>query len=214
VKFVITYREEGRVEFPILIRKAFESVKKLGYSTVLVGTEVAEADEYIPSDRSDEQHLCNWILQARQLYMKKLFDCNTVFIDPDVLVVRPLDVFDRDFDLAVTERDVKSAPINTGVMFAKPENKEKLIKFWDALRDKAKTYPFGKQRWFSDQMAVNDLIDSDHGLRVLKLPCDLYNASPCINNTPEKVERNRLMAEHARILHFKGYRKNMMYAFN
>jgi hypothetical protein len=183
VKFVITYREEGRVEFPILIRKAFESVKKLGYSTVLVGTEVAEADEYIPSDRSDEQHLCNWILQARQLYMKKLFDCNTVFIDPDVL-------------------------------FAKPENKEKLIKFWDALRDKAKTYPFGKQRWFSDQMAVNDLIDSDHGLRVLKLPCDLYNASPCINNTPEKVERNRLMAEHARILHFKGYRKNMMYAFN
>lgn len=210
MRFVITYRDQKRPEFPELIKKAFRSVKKFGHETVLVGSPMNGADEYIPTDKS-EPHLSNWILYARQLYLKSdLFNCNSVFIDPDVLLVRPIEeVFEQDFDIAVTVRDVKSSPVNTGVVFVKPNNKEALIEFFERMRQHARGYPFNKQRWFSDQMAVNDLIN-DTSLKVLKLPCELYNASPCIEQTPEKIERNNKMAAEARILHFKGYRKNMM----
>jgi hypothetical protein len=218
MRFVITYREQGREGFPELVRKACASVKKFGHETVLIGSPVdgAEVDHFIPSGKEVEPLLAIWILYARQSYIESpLFDCNSVFIDPDVLLVRSIDdVFDRDFDIAFTEREVKGDEINTGVVFIKPDNKDALIGLFEELRKKCRSYPYNKQTWFGDQKSVNDILNecaSPCGLRVLKLPCDIYNASPCMEQTPEKMERNRKMAENARIMHFKGYRKDMMH---
>ncbi len=215
-RFVIVYRHQGRDEFPELIKKAVDAVKKLGYKTLLVGSKVdADYDDYLPIENA-EPNLAVWILYARQCYLESpYFDCNTVFIDPDVLAVRPIDdLFEEDFDIAVTERQMDDQPINMGVMFVKPENREKIIAFYQDMRVKAKSYPFNKQRWFGDQMALNDLLVEYHDrpcdMKVLRVPCDVFNASPCMEKTPEKMERNRWMAENARLLHFKGYRKNMM----
>jgi hypothetical protein len=217
-RFVITYRDQGREEFPDLVVKSFDSVKKLGYDTVLIGTGVtgAATDHLIPSGKAEEALLANWILYARQLYIESpLFDCDSVFIDPDVLVVRPIDdVFDMDFDIAFTERDVKGDEINTGVVFVKPHKKDQLIGFFNELRKKSRNYPYNKQTWFGDQKAVNDVLretgDKYGDLKIIRIPCDIWNASPCIEKTPEKLERNRKMAAEARIMHFKGYRKSLM----
>jgi hypothetical protein len=215
MKFVIVYRHQGRDEFLELIKDAINSVKKLGYKTVLVGTKVeGDYDEYIPTENI-EPNLALWILYARQCYLESpIFDCNTVFIDPDVLVIRPVDeLFEQDFDMAVTERDGPEK-INMGVQYVKPHAKEKLIAFYEDMRARARQYPFNKQRWFGDQKALNELLvefnDTPCGLKVLRVPCDLWNASPSMEKTPEKQERNKRISENAKILHFKGHRKQMM----
>lgn len=207
MNIVITYRHDGNTKYPPLIELAFKSAKKHGYKTILVGSDGFESDDHLPVAKSPRLELCEWILFAQEAYLKSdLFNEDTVFFSPDTLIVKSLDsVFRRKFDWAVTERPSMKDKINNGVMFVKPENKDKLIECWGLMRQIASGYEARLKAWYADQRAVNEILAGNPpcGLNILRLPCKTYNASP-------DKDGGNIALKHAYILHFKGLRKEMM----
>jgi hypothetical protein len=96
MNIVITYLHKGKDEYIPLINHAFESAKKYGYRTIMVGN-VDCGDVFIPFGESEEPLLMNWILAAQLEYLKsEHFNENTVIFSPDALINKPLDeIFDK-----------------------------------------------------------------------------------------------------------------------
>ena len=198
MNIVITYRHQGNEDYGPLMKTVRQSIKKMGYNHILVHAEAF----YNP--------LMIWILEAQKNYIESdAFNCNSVLFSPDALIIKPLEeIFEQDFDCAVTLR--ADTILNNGVIFIKPQNKNRLIKLWDDAIKKCWSYHAALQNWGGDQKALQDVLSSadykPHGLNVIKVDMEKYNA-PYIR---AGIETNKELLEKASIVHFKGDRKKLM----
>ena len=141
-----------------------------------------------------------------------------VLIDSDVLVNGSLEsLFREDFDVALTWREHKSAPINGGLLILNNRHPEVVRAFLRRVVTIYQEKHAHRGRWFGDQLALRDVIGlssravsrsqllSVDGCRVLMLPCETYNFSP-------SCSLSAIVAplEDKFILHFKGPRKILM----
>jgi hypothetical protein len=151
------------------------------------------------------------------------FSSSVVLLDSDILINSNLDdVFEKDFDVAVTYREYhKEMPINAAVILLKRGKKQQALDFLQTLyccyRDK---YP--DDAWFGDQYALIDTIGQENylqrcsdivnanGIKVLLLPCDLYNFSPDDAAPAIRFSSIALELKDKKVIHFKGERKKLM----
>jgi hypothetical protein len=131
---------------------------------------------------------------------------NTILLDYDVIVQGDLmHVFHEsgyEFDLKLTRRDATDKtvsayiasrlPHNAGVMFSRPKGfefwREALSAYWNET---------GRNGWLDGALAMELALDATR-LRVLDLPCSLYNYTP---SSPSEDLSGRLC------VHYKGNRK-------
>lgn len=218
MKVVITYFELGK-DYIELLKIAFASAKKFGCETVLVTSSKISAgqDETIFVEHPGENVLMPAILEAQKAYIDSaLFDSNSVLFSPDAIVARPLgQVFNKKFDLGVTQGTTMDYPINNGVIYIKPETKDKLSLLWRDFIIKCKSYPERYQAWYGDQKAMQEVIseakDSPYGLKIERLLSRFYNAS--FSQKREWTASDDLMLHSAYVIHFKGDRKKGMVDF-
>lgn len=130
---------------------------------------------------------------------------NWITLDTDIVVLKDFrDVFDKDFDVALTKRtgqildpdgnDIAAImPFNTGVMFSRNQS------FWTNALKVLKKMPESAHKWWGDQLSVR--LTAETGVfNVLELDCDDYNYSP---NTETSVK-------DCYVVHYKGKRKEWM----
>ena len=165
-----------------------------------------------------------------------LFDRPTILVDPDLVLQRdPSAVFEEDFDVGLTWRDISEfgkpkdfnehangQPINAGVIFLNPKRKDAVINFFEkCLADLMSLEPdFWK--WYGDQESLQrvsgvaekieyqpEILDID-GVRIRQLLCDEYNFSApnLANGNP-----NTAHFPNPYIIHFKGFRKQIMFPY-
>jgi hypothetical protein len=132
-----------------------------------------------------------------------------LFVDADVLIQRDVrDVFNAEFDLAVTNRDwphVKPAagfteamPYNMGVVFSRNPQ------FWGEAYAQLRELPKPAQRWMGDQEVFGDLI-ATRRYNVKMLSGTVYNYPPAVRG--EETAYTRALEAEAAIVHFKGARR-------
>lgn len=133
-------------------------------------------------------------------------DYPCLIVDTDVIFredVAP--ILRQKFDVGLTRREgpiydtsgvdvTIEMPYNCGVMFSKSQD------FWKAALDACEGYSEGRQHWYGDQHAVKEIAPR---FNVLELPCTEYNYTP---STPDEVLT-------AKIIHYKGKRKDWMHGF-
>ena len=156
------------------------------------------------------------------------FARDTVFLDADALVNRPLDdVFELGFDVGLTYRElVRLMPVNEGVIFLCARRPERVRRFfetrlatYDALAVDARITGFygDIKRWRGGQLSLNALaqdlrpyspyrLDETAGARLRFLPCDTFNFAGGEGEAASASER----LDERFVVHFKGMRK---YAF-
>lgn len=151
-----------------------------------------------------------------------------VFMDADIIVVDDLQcLFEtyQDFDIALTFRNNKYQPINSGVILIRGSI-ESLSRARGFLLDVVKVYKdnFAKAaRMLGDQLSLAAIVQEHSeetllrfkkpsifqswisGRRFLFLPCQLYNWTPS-----EGAGQFHGMPENVKVLHFKGSRKRLM----
>ena len=149
--------------------------------------------------------------------MRRAFDdgVNVIFADCDMLCLGdPSGLFDREFDIAYTQRDMK-LPLNGGIVFAKPT--EDTLQFFEewAHVDEAMYNDLMEhdgmqihQRWRSKYGGMNQasfgcmLEDGLHDAKVIGVPTLIYNA---VDTDWHKINSDTLF------LHVKGgLRKKVM----
>ncbi|URF03415.1 hypothetical protein [Cupriavidus campinensis] len=142
-----------------------------------------------------------------------------VLIDSDILLNRPLtDVFERDFDVAVTWRKSHNMPINGGLMILNNRRPEVVRIFFQRFVDiYLEKYAGDEAKWYGDQLAIRDCVGLSHhqmrqreireidGCKILFLPCEVFNFSP-ENRASSIRQRDQTVS----VLHFKGERKRLM----
>lgn len=201
MKIVVTFRPD-RDGYVDLIGKAFESAKRFGYTTVMVGPQAFGADKHLPY--RSESPLMDWILEAQRHFIgSDFFDENAVLFSPDAIINRRLDeVFDVAFDAGFTLRPHKTMPINNGVIFLKPKNWLRLLFFWEDCIEICRHYPKEIRDWYGDQMALWHALEGgkDAGLAVERFDCRTHNSSEVHG------------ASSAYVVHYKGKRKAHMRA--
>jgi hypothetical protein len=157
------------------------------------------------------------------------FSRDTVFLDSDALVNRPLDeVFSLGFDVGLTYRSTSGLmPVNEGVIFLCAQRPQAVREF---LRRRLATYDrlvsdplvmrcYGDvRRWRGGQLSLNAVspglsLHSPYryyhcaGAVVRMLPCDTFNFTSGEGEAATSLEH----LDDRYIIHFKGMRK---YAFN
>jgi len=104
--------------------------------------------------RTESTRLMLWILEVTLLFLTSAdFDEDTVFVSPDMLILRPLDVWFGDYDLGLLYRDQKPfsiRPILNGVQFFRPRHKERLVEFYGYVLRLARTMPEKYIHWGAD----------------------------------------------------------------
>lgn len=165
-----------------------------------------------------------------------LFDRPTILVDPDLVLQRdPSAVFEEDFDVGLTWRDISgfakpkdfnehanTQQINAGVIFLNPKRKEAVVHFFEkCVVDLLSLNPDFWQ-WYGDQESlqrVSDVGDEFEyqpeikdvdGVRIRQFLCDEYNFS-----APNLPNGNPNTAEFSDpyIVHFKGFRKQIMFPY-
>lgn len=131
-----------------------------------------------------------------------------LFIDCDVIVQKDvLDVFDQDFDVALTDRtgtitnEAKYAeimPYNLGVSFSRNS------KFWRSVLYHMQTISPKLQQWTGDQLVICEMIKQRvvSDFRIRTLPGLTYNYPPRSEDDPR--------AKDAAMVHYKGPRKEWL----
>lgn len=219
MKVVVTYFDYGKPEYLELLKMAFASAKLFGCETILVTSSDIGAgqDATIKVAHPGEDVLMPSILEAQKAYIDSaLFDSNSILFSPDALVARSLGpVFDKPFDLGVTQGTTMDYPINNGVIYIRPESKEQLSKLWSDMIVRCKSYSERFQKWYGDQKAMQELIseagDKPHGLNVKRLLARPYNA--CFSHARAWCAYDDLTWHTAYVIHFKGVRKERMAEF-
>jgi len=112
----------------------------------------------IPALRYDttETRLMLWLLQVCLAYLRSdEFDRDTVMLDVDQLVVKPLAPYLPDADLGVCVRHhVKGMPLLNGVQFWRVRGKDRLAQFYQKVLDVARAMPESEIRWGADGHAL------------------------------------------------------------
>lgn len=217
-KVVITYFHYGRDEFLDLIRMAFASAKLFDCETVLVtSSEIGLGQDHtLKVAHPGENVLMPAILDAQKAYIDSpLFDSNSVLFSPDALVARHLRLaFEGDFDMGVTNGSCLGYPINNGVVYIRPETKNRLTHLWNDFIIQCKSYKPELQKWYGDQKAMQDVMvrsnDTPYGLNVKRLISIKYNAA---FSKKGWIASDQLAYVNAFVWHFKGNRKDRMAEF-
>eukprot|EP00250_Pteridium_aquilinum_P000396 c10434_g1_i1 orf=101-1312(+) len=151
-----------------------------------------------------------------------------VFMDADIIVVDNLQcLFETytDFDIALTFRNNKDQPINSGVIMIRGEA-ESVSRARGFLQDVVRVYKdkYAKAaRMLGDQLSLAAVVQEHSeeiglrfkkpsifkswisGRKVLFLPSQIYNWTPS-----EGAGQFHGMPEDVKVLHFKGSRKRLM----
>lgn len=158
-------------------------------------------DEADSINRVDDE----WIGRARMQHLAQL-DGDVLYLDYDTIVMEDVsDVFDRDFDVALTRRPendesvapaiAQASPHNNGVMFSRNPV------FWSKVLERYSRHP-AKDAWMTAQIVITE---TAHALRdefrIIELPGERYNYTP-------KKQREDLTGRA--IVHYKGMRKEWM----
>jgi uncharacterized small protein (DUF1192 family) len=146
------------------------------------------------------------------------FESDVVLLDSDILINENLEsLFEQDFDLALTIRDEQEMPINGGIIYISQKNPAAAINFFQKLHFLYTEKYQEKSQWWGDQYALADAIGYQasgklkpgnievDGVRILLLPCEIYNFSPNYESNLDVCE-----LKEQKILHFKGPRKQYM----
>jgi len=142
-------------------------------------------------------------------FLENYSDNNFVFIDIDCYMVKDIsDIFNEDFDIAVTRMfDKKSA--NSGIWFCK--NNENIIKFsndWINIQNRNKKNKIGIVKYNSSfsQKAFSEILHKEYKnktyLKVLPVDVNKYNYER--DDVDEWI--NNILKYNPYILHFKGRR--------
>ncbi|KPK05429.1 MAG: hypothetical protein AMJ64_11645 [Betaproteobacteria bacterium SG8_39] len=156
------------------------------------------------------------------------FTRDTVFLDADALVNRPLEaVFDLGFDIGLTYRDgPRLMPANEGVMFLAARRPQAVRRFFErrlATYDAVAADAFiggyygDVKRWRGGQLSLNAMVHAAQpfspyapsavaGAELRFLPCDTFNFSGGEGEAASSLDR----LDERFVVHFKGLRK---YAF-
>jgi len=156
------------------------------------------------------------------------FARDTVFLDADALVNRPLEaVFEIGFDIGLTYRDgPRLMPANEGVIFLGARRPQAVRRFfevrlatYDAIAADAFIggYYGDVKRWRGGQLSLNAMVHAAQpfspyapseaaGAQLRFLPCDTFNFSGGEGEAASSLER----LDERFVVHFKGLRK---YAF-
>lgn len=130
-----------------------------------------------------------------------------LLLDTDVIVQRDVrDIFERAFDVALTDREwshvsqsdefMREMPFNTGVAFSRSPA------FWQAVLETWRGLTTEQQNdWMSEQRAVAHVVRTDT-FTVCVLPGMVYNYPP--------TTETDVGLKDAALVHFKGARKQMM----
>jgi hypothetical protein len=132
-----------------------------------------------------------------------------LFTEPDVRFrADVLDVFDDDFDIAVTEREVDStwdvegqklmlsdiAPYTLGTTFSRS------APFWGEVTAHCATLRMKEQNWIGDMLSLYAVMQTGrYNVKVLSGP--IYNHIPCSRDDACPVK----------VLHYKGMRKEWLF---
>lgn len=146
-------------------------------------------------------------------------DTHVVFVDSDILFNANLDdVFEWNFDVALTYRDQEHWPINSGIGFVHRDNLARGIAFHEKWLELVQGTYADTADWGADQDAAQELLSEadftradaylhrQNGFGVLLLPCADYNFSSASGTPMTGVYPDK------KVLHFKGHRKPSMSA--
>ncbi|NDJ18749.1 hypothetical protein [Myxacorys almedinensis] len=143
---------------------------------------------------------------------------NLTFLDSDILINANLEaVFQQDFDIALTYRELEDMPINWGVMFISKKGQRKAIGFLEKVANIYREKYLTSNIFWCDQYALIDAIGREHffkrqsnvlcveNTKILLVPCETYNFSPepTLNSIVPELKNRK-------IIHFKGPRKQLM----
>lgn len=177
-----------------------QSVRQFGYDLIQMTDDDTE-----PVDKWCEVRRIPWDGKRLMTYrMRHLAELHVpaMVVDTDVILRKPVaDIWQRDFDVALTKRDVvldttghnvaEEMPYNTGVMFCREPA------FWAMAWKRCSELPMAAQDWYGDQLSVAYTAPF---FKTLELPCDEWNYSPkTADDLPD-----------VRVWHFKGKRKQWM----
>jgi hypothetical protein len=156
----------------------------------------------------------------------RLFNQPTVFLDSDAFLLRPVhNLFANHFDVGLTHRYITGQmPINEGVIFVNNINPKGVKEVFSAYVASYLTVEtdssLGKiysnfRRWRGGQLAVNSIaqggqvyasgVSAFHALRVVFLPCSIYNLSQI-----SEKEVTSALSRRTVVLHLKGPRKSWL----
>lgn len=123
-------------------------------------------------------------------------------LDCDTLVLGDLsEIETKEFDIAFTFRNDRS-PINTGVVFLRVSDKVRDF-YWEWLAE-VQRLAFNHKKLLKlneiyrgvNQSALNEILrERDFGLKILELPCEIYNSVSCTW---------RYFSKNTKILHVLG----------
>jgi hypothetical protein len=217
------HRKLGAFNWPRAIKQMATSVTLAcdcpTYVITDVDTEVPGlAYQYV----TEERRLMLWILEVSKCYLaSRDFDADTVFLSPDLLVYGDLRRwFDGDLGILVRGRKFQERPILNGVQFWRPRAQQRLVAFYDAALQLARTLPPSCITWGADTEALKQLLApfspgqvERHGLTVDFLPAER------IMRTVTRYELAALRHQHTiappdrPIIDFKYTRKAAMPAY-
>jgi lipopolysaccharide biosynthesis glycosyltransferase len=188
-----------------LARIMVESARAFGYDLIHMTDEETPAIDgchvvRIPWDKTR-------LMTYRLHHLAELAEPNLCVLDTDIIIRRDLsDVWALDFDVALTRRGVTldtngqdvavAMPYNSGVMFCREPA------FWAEAHMVCAGFPDKFQTWYGDQLAIKQAVT---GFELLELDVRSWNYSPRFEGD---------YPEQARVLHFKGKRKDWMKAWH
>jgi len=160
---------------------------------------------------SNTHKLAIWVSE-----MEKLQEGDELcFIDCDMMVLKsPNDVFQKDFDIAYTERPKSRKdtrlPVNGGVVFCRNnERSRQFMKRWKEVNDKMFRNPGFHQIWRKkyagmNQSAFGYLLEhpKEYKAKLFPVPCNTYNVC---NESWHKVGVDK----NIRIVHIKSDLRRM-----
>lgn len=164
------------------------------------------------------------VLAMNAYIRSSLFTAPTVFLDSDAFLINsPQSLFQLDFDIGLTHRDVKpQMAINEGVIYAHHRNKARTKQFFDVYlsiytaldndNELSKIYQ-NIRRWRGGQLSINGaaggsivystgILQDPLGYSCAFLPCSRYNLS-----LQTYSPNDNTLYDNCLVLHFKGNRK-------
>ena len=213
-----------------LAAKGFDWIRALmmlGWSARLrAGAEVfAITDTELPVQHhrypSREPLLMLWMLDVSLSYLESEdFDQDTVFVGPDSIVLKALDLF-GGFDIALTARPAKfaqSAPLMNGLQFWPLASRDKLVWLHRRALEIAHTLSPELQRWGADTEPLIQLLGPikegsfvRNGLRVKIFP---YPTLSTVGKTEmRKMRDGKTVTAGSAVVDFKALRKLHMQEF-
>ena len=130
-----------------------------------------------------------------------------ILIDPDCEIVKPVDeLFERNFDVALTRQNDPRHPYNAGVLFCKPSARTQ--QFFHTILAIAGQCSPNSQVWGADQDAlVYYMQEPQLDIKVIELASRPGMEGNIWNFTPETRGRAKSIPDDVYIVHWRGRRK-------